>query len=121
MYLFMALLLPLSAVEMRADDEIVVKEIPIHRTTGKVLGRTLIEVEAYYYGMMSSIQTSFFADLGEIEVYVTNCSTGEMWYDTFDSGVEPHTVLYISGAAGLYEITYTTESGDVYEGSFIVE
>lgn len=117
----MALLLPLSTVEMRADDEIVVKEIPIHKTTGKVLGRTLIEVEAYYYGMMSSIQTSVFADLGEIEVYVTNCSTGEMWYDTFDSGLETQTVLMISGDAGFYEITYTTESGDTYVGSFMID
>lgn len=123
MILFMALLLPLSAINMRADEEDAVIKIPLNYGKGVDLRRDFSQelVVSCYYGMMSSIQTSFFADLGEIEVYVTNCSTGEMWYDTFDSGVEPHTVLYISGAAGLYEITYTTESGDVYEGSFIVE
>lgn len=121
MFLFMALLLPLSAIEMRADEEKAEIKIPIHKSGGKLLGRTLIEIDACYYGMMSCIQTSVCSDLGEVEVSVTNCSTGEMWYDTFDSGEESYTFLYISGSAGLYEITYTTESGDVYEGSFMIE
>lgn len=121
MFLFMALLLPLSAIEMRADEEKAEIKIPIHKSGGKLLGRTLIEIDACYYGMMSCIQTSVYSDLGEVEVSVTNCSTGEMWYDTFDSGEESYTFLYISGSAGLYEITYTTESGDVYEGSFMIE
>lgn len=121
MVLFMALLLPLSAIEMKADDEKAEIKIPIHKSSGKLLSRTLIEIDACYYGMMSCIQTSVSSDLGEVEVSVTNCSTGDMWYDTFDSGEEPYTFLYISGAAGLYEITYTTESGDVYEGSFMIE
>ena len=123
MFLFMALLLPLSAIEMRADEEIVAKKIPLNYNKGTDLRRDFTPelITACYYGMMSCIQTSVCSDLGEVEVSVTNCSTGEMWYDTFDSGEESYTFLYISGSAGLYEITYTTESGDVYEGSFMIE
>lgn len=118
----MALLLPLSAINMRADEEDAVIKIPLNYGKGVDLRRDFSQelIISCYYGMMSCIQTSVSSDLGEVEVSVTNCSTGDMWYDTFDSGEEPYTVLYISGAAGLYEITYTTESGDVYEGSFMI-
>ena len=71
--------------------------------------------------MMSCVQTVVSTDLGEVGVMILNCSTGESWYDTFDSGVEPQALLQISGDSGLYEITYTTEAGDVYEGSFMIE
>ena len=121
MFLFMALLLPFSVQMMRADDKEAVIEIPIYRPEGERLGRTFVEVQAFYLDAMPSIQTSVFADLGEIEVSVTNCSTGEMWYDTFDSGLETQNILQISGSSGLYEVTYITFSGDVYQGSFIIE
>ena len=62
--------------------------------------------------MMSCVQTVVSTDLGEVGVMILNCSTGESWYDTFDSGVEPQVIL---------QITYTTEAGDVYEGSFMIE
>lgn len=114
----MALLLPLSAIEMRADDKEAVIEIPIYRPEGERLGRTLVEIQAFYLDLMSCIQTSVSVDLGEVEVFVTNCSTGESWYDIFDSGLEMQTILMISGTSGLYDIRYVTESGDVYEGSF---
>ena len=44
-----------------------------------------------------------------------------VWYDSFDSALEPQTILPISGDPGVYEITYITESGNVYEGTFIIE
>lgn len=121
--LFMALLLPFSAIEMRADEEKAVMKIPLTMESGRKLNRSLNDdcVESCYYITMSCIQTSVSADLGEVEVSVTNCSTGESWYDTFDSGEESQTFLYLSGESGFYEITYVTESGDVYEGSFILE
>ena len=121
MIVFMALLLPLSVLEMRADDEKVVKKIPVHKTGGTHLGRTLVEIDACYFGMMSCVQTVVSTDLGEVGVMILNCSTGESWYATFDSGVEPQALLQISGDSGLYEITYTTEAGDAYEGSFMIE
>ena len=70
--------------------------------------------------MMNSIVTTVFTDLGNVALTVTNCSTGSVWYDTFDSAQEPQTVLPISGEPGIYEIVYITESGAVYEGTFTI-
>lgn len=118
----MALLLPLSAFEMSADNKSVAKKIPVKIVGKGKFQRSLIQepIISYYYGMMTAVQTSVTSDLGVVDVMVTNSSTGESWYDSFDSSEEPQTILQISGEAGLYEITYTTESGDIYEGTFTV-
>ena len=122
--IMMALLLPLSAFEMSADDDkSVAKKIPLEIVGKGGFQRSLIQepIISYYYGMMTAVQTSVTSDFGVVDVMVTNSSTGESWYDSFDSSEEPQTILQISGEAGLYEITYTTESGDIYEGTFTIE
>ena len=124
--LLTALLLPFFAFEMSADEEKsenAEMRIPLYVSTKTQLSRTLIpeSVECYFYRMMSTIQTSVSSDLGNVSLTVTNCSTGEVWYDFFDSAMEPRTYLPISSTDGLYEVVYITESGDVYEGSFTVE
>ena len=123
MILLVAFLLPLSAPEMSADEKGTLKPIPLKVGKGTILQRdfNLCHIDSYYYGMLSSIQTTVTEDLGEVEVTVTNLSTGEAWSDTFDSGVIMQTLLPISGTPGYYEIEYITESGDTYVGSFIVD
>ena len=117
------LLLPLSAFQMRADDENVVKKIPLEMGHKIDLSRGISQefLSSYYYRMINCIQTIIASDLGEIEVKVTNCSTGETWYETFNSGLYSQHMLQISGTSGFYEIIYITESGVMYEGSFILE
>ena len=85
--------------------------------------RSLIQlpIECHYFGIMNTIVTTVQSDLGDVVLTVTNCSTGSVWYDSFDSALEPQTILPISGDPGVYEITYITESGNVYEGTFIIE
>ena len=124
--LLTALLLPLFAFEMSADEEKAENaemRIPLYVSTKNQLSRTLIpeSVECYFYRMMSTIQTSVSSDLGNVSLTVTNCTTGEVWYDFFDSAMEPQAYLQISGTDGLYEVVYITESGVVYEGCFTVE
>lgn len=121
--LLTALLLPLFAFDMSADEEKAVMKIPLKLDVGDNLNRTLIpeSVECYFYRMMSTIQTSVSSDLGNVSLTVTNCTTGEVWYDFFDSAMEPQAYLQISGTDGLYEVVYITESGVVYEGCFTVE
>ena len=82
---------------------------------------SLCVIEVYYFSMLSSIQTTVTSDLGQIEMTVTNLSTGEAWSDTFDSGAIMQILLPISGTPGCYEIEYVTESGDVYAGEFLIE
>lgn len=120
--LFIAILLPLLALDMRADKPVNVK-IPLLNTGSGKIQRSLDAsfVEAHYYGMLSVVSTSITTDLGEIDIIVTNLSTGEYWEDTFDSSSMSQHLLSISSTSGLYEVTYTTSSGDLYVGSFILE
>lgn len=117
-----ALLMPVFALDMRADDEDAVMKIPLKMDSGTNLNRSLApeSVECHYFGMMNAVVTTVWSDLGEVVLTVTNCSTGNVWYDTFDSAQEPQTALALSGEPGIYEIVYITESGDIYEGTFTI-
>ena len=118
----MAMLLPLSALEISADEKGVIQKIPLQIGKSTILKRDCtVPIEANYYGMISGIQTSVSEDIGEVEVLVTNTSTGEFWMTSFDSSNEQQSFLQISGTPGYYEIEYITESGDVYEGEFLIE
>lgn len=118
----MAFLLPFLALEMRADDTKVDKKIPLRiDRTGKLSRDLDLKIAATYYETFSFIQTTIFDDLGEVELIVTNLSTGESWSCLFDSASEHQSILSISGSAGYYEVEYITESGDVYVGEFLIE
>ena len=66
---------------------------------------------------MNSIVTTAYSDLGDVTLTVTNCSTGNIWYDSFDSALEPQVTLPLSKEPGFYIINYITESGEIYEGN----
>lgn len=114
---FMALILPLFAFEMSADEK---EAKPIPLTQGRLtkLDRSIVEIpiEAYYIGTTSSIQTTVSSDLGTVEIVVTNLATSKSWSDIFDSGLSPWHELQISSDSGNYEIIYVTESGDLFQG-----
>ena len=117
-----ALLMPVFALDMRADGEDAVMKIPLKMDSGTDLNRSLVpeSVECHYFGMMNSVVTTVWSDLGEVVLTVTNCSTGNVWYDIFDSAQEPQAALALSGEPGIYEIVYITETGDIYEGTFTI-
>mgnify|MGYP003445149075 FL=1 len=118
--LLLAVFLPLFAFDMNADES-KNKVIPLKQKQGTYLQRGMIlPIEATFDGLLSSIITSTSSDLGEVSLTVTNLSTGETWYDTFDSSSTPQVVTPISGSTGTYEIVYITESGEVYEGNFML-
>ena len=122
--LLTALLLPLFAFEMNADEDNKAEmKIPLELSPETRFGRSLTSesVECYFYGIVPMIRTNVSSDLGDVSLTVTNCSTGEVWYDFFDSSLEPQTYLPISGSEGIYEIVYITESGDIYEGGFTIQ
>lgn len=120
--LLMAVLLPLSLFGMNDENEKAVMKIPLEMQHRNNHGRNLIPItiEAYYYGLMNTIITNVFSDLGEISLTVTNHSTGEVWYDIFDSGVQSQAATPISGTPGWYQVIYQIESGNMYYGYFIL-
>ena len=105
---------------VRGDSTPESYEIPVKRLDKKNQIRSLCDVQAYYNGMLSAVYTTAVSDLGEIDVRVTNISTGEFWEDTFDSSISSQHLLQISGTSGFYEVTYTTSCGNLYEGSFVI-
>ena len=121
--LTMAFLLPVSALEMRADEKEQIKKIPLKMDSNKDLCRSFVDepIVSIYYAMFTSIQTTVTDDLGEVDLTVTNLMTGESWWTTFDSGETSQSLLPISGSPGYYEIEYITESGDLYVGEFLIE
>ena len=119
-----SILLVLAAIfctmPVRGDSTPESYEIPVKRLDKKNQIRSLCDVQAYYNGMLSAVYTTAVSDLGEIDVRVTNISTGEFWEDTFDSSISSQHILHISGTSGFYEVTYTTSCGNLYEGSFVI-
>lgn len=115
-----AIVLPIFALEMRADDENAKMKIPLKMESSTKHTRGLVEEEltCHYVGMMNAVVTTVWSDFGTITLTVTNCSTGSVWYDTFDSALESQTLLTLSGEPGIYEIVYITGSGDIYKGTF---
>ena len=122
MFLILAVLLPIFALKVNAEDKNVVQQIPIEKLTEIIGERSLRNdhLKAFYYGMLEGIVTTVSADLGEIMITVENCTTGEMWESSFDSSLNSQYLLSISGTTGCYQIVYTTSSGDVYEGTFTI-
>lgn len=105
---------------MNADEKRT-KIIPLDPPLQMCVERGIVvSINAWYDYTFSSIITSTSSDLGEVSLTVTNLSTGETWYDTFDSSSTPQAMTPISGASGYYEVVYVTGSGDMYEGGFIL-
>ena len=119
----LALLLPLSAFRAIADDENAKLKIPLEIEPGKHLIRNLVEeqISCHYYGVLTSIVTSFASDLGDVTLTITNTSTGETWYAIYDSSIESFCILEVSGTSGVYEVEYITESCDIYYGNFTIK
>lgn len=75
-----ALLMPVFALDMRADGEDAVMKIPLKMDSGTNLNRSLVpeSIECHYLGMMNAVVTTVWSDLGDVALTVTNCSTGNV-------------------------------------------
>ena len=119
--LMMAFLLPVSALEMRADETKVDKILIRVDRQGRLNRDVDAEFLVTYHVNFPCIYTIVYEDFGQVELNVTNLSTGESWSCIFDSATQSQALLPISGSPGYYEIEYTTESGDVYSGELLIE
>lgn len=124
--IFLAVFLPLSTSVLNAGENKNKQDIPLYPVDNGPSdndNRSLIQlpIECCYLGMMDAVVTSVWSDLGNVTLTITNCSTGSVWYDSFDSVLEPQTALLLSGEPGIYQIVYITESGGVYEGTFTIQ
>ncbi|MBE6318813.1 MAG: DUF3244 domain-containing protein [Bacteroidales bacterium] len=73
------------------------------------------DITAYYQDGVVYLQFSY--DMGEVDVTVTNETTGEMWQQTDDSAFGSASIA-TSASAGSYTISIVTDDGVCYSGSF---
>lgn len=95
------------------------KEIPIDKVlTHQKAPRTPdygSDIMAYYQDGVIYLQFGY--DMGEVEITVTNETTGEMWQQTDDSAFGSASIA-TSTSAGNYYITIVTDDASCYSGSF---
>ena len=72
-------------------------------------------IMAYYQDGVIYLQFAY--DMGEVEITVTNETTGEMWQQTDDSAFGYATIA-TSTNVGNYYITIVTDDASCYSGSF---
>ena len=72
--------------------------------------RTLIPITCVYVD--GTVQLTILENLGEIELFVTNQTTGEQW------STVNNWVLQTSTAAGVYLVEIVTEDGSTYWGIY---
>ena len=73
------------------------------------------DITAYYQDGVVYLQFGY--DMGEVEISVTNETTGEMWQQTDDSAFGSVSIA-TSASAGNYTISIVTDDGVCYSGSF---
>lgn len=73
------------------------------------------DIMAYYQDGVIYLQFAY--DMGEVEITVTNETTGEMWQQTEDSAFGS-TSIATSTNVGNYYITIVTDNTSCYSGSF---
>lgn len=79
-----------------------------------------IPIRAYYAGSFTSVCVQFLQNIGDVDVTITNLSTGDYVDYDVDSSTGG-TLLPISGEVGSYRIVFLLASGAGYEGEFEIE
>ncbi|MBO7243244.1 MAG: hypothetical protein J6V19_06235 [Alistipes sp.] len=99
------------------DDTILIGVEKKPNTNGISRPRTVCgsEIEAVYN--LGLLTITFNEDLGDADIEVVNCSTGESWFDAAN-GICSLTFA-LSNDPGIYIIYITTDQG-LYQGSFIL-
>ena len=114
--LFLLLFLLCGVLLSSAEER---KEIPIEeKPKPTAVPRTPdygSDIMAYYQDGVIYLQFAY--DMGEVEIIVTNETTGEMWQQTEDSAFGS-TSIATSTDAGNYYITIVTDNASCYSGSF---
>lgn len=114
----------LMPFRLRADENQPVSvQIPMQKTGHIKHVRELISIPVlcYYYASSACLKIEASMPFGTFEVFVTNHSTGEIWYDIFDSDHLSEILLQLSGLPGSYTIACKTSSGNIYGGTFAIE
>ena len=104
-----------SSVNSENKDVKIYKGNP--KDPDKAQPRDLIQVPIACFYSNGSLFFTFMEDLGELEINVTNLSTGVEIIDEIDSFCG-NALLEVPESSGEYQIDITTENGDSYYGEY---
>ena len=99
---------------------VVIKPACLAETTTPNRAPVRVPITAYYDSFTSSIIVSFIYDIGDVDVNVTNTSTGDFLEGTINAYGAP-AIISISSATGYYNIHFVLSSGAEYYGEFELE
>lgn len=100
---------------MADDDEII--EIDVNYNppvTGPKRAPAHIPITASYYVSSSIIEVIFLSNIGNVNIVLTNLSTGSM--STFNTSSEGPLFIPISQIDGFYSIEFITSAGHTFIG-----
>lgn len=66
-----------------------------------------------------SIIIYFYEELGDVEITLTNLTTGEEWIEAGNSTIGLISII-TSGSSGEYHIVIETEDGGIYSGQYSI-
>ncbi len=112
---------PSFAYTLNDADKKEDKDIPIRignvRIGDKHRASARIPIKVSYVSFISALSITFMNTLGEVEVNVTNHSTGDYLSGTLDANAGT-AILPISGDEGFYTVTFILPDGKEYYGEF---
>lgn len=79
-----------------------------------------IPIQAYYDVFFTSVCIQFLQNIGEVDVTITNLSTGDYVNSHMDSSTGG-ALLPIAGEIGTYRLVFLPASGAGYQGEFEIE
>ena len=102
--------------DKKEDKEIVIRGGKI-LSSNKHRAPARIPIKVSYVSFISALNITFMNSLGEVEVNVTNHSTGDYLSGTLDANAGT-AILPISGDEGFYTVTFILPDGKEYYGEF---
>ena len=120
--IFLSLVLSINTLTLWSANDLVndSKDVVLEKKKKeKPRPRDLIQVPISCFYSDGSLFFTFMEDLGEVEITVTNQNIGAVFFDEIDT-FGGSAVLETSTASGIYQIQIETETGDIYEGEYIL-
>lgn len=115
-------LFPLSAfAQNNGDDEYEAIDLTFEQNNPDIGARTgnLLPIEAYYSSGLSAVFVNFLNSVGEVEIRLTNLTTGGMVSTVVNSAIGSCWIP-VTGGSGVYRISFNTEEGFCFYGLFSI-
>ena len=116
----MMALFPLSAfAQNNGDDEYEAIDLTFEQNNPDIGARTgnMLPIEAYFSSSLSAVFVNFLVCVGEVEIRLTNLTTGSMISTVVNSAIGS-CFIPVTGGSGLYRLDFQDCDGAIVYGYF---